>query len=35
MVMHQLSKKPRSELVGKDELMKHEDKEDNATMKTT
>jgi hypothetical protein len=32
MVMHQLSKKPRSELVGKDELMKHEDKEDNATM---
>jgi hypothetical protein len=31
MVVHQFSKKPRSELVGNDELMKDEDKEDTAT----
>jgi len=31
MVVHQLCKKPISELVGKDELMKDEDKEDTAT----
>jgi hypothetical protein len=31
MVVHQFSKEPRSELVGKDELMKDEDKEDTAT----
>jgi hypothetical protein len=30
-VEHQFSKKPRSELVGNDELMKDEDKEDTAT----
>jgi hypothetical protein len=31
MVVHQFSKKPRSELVVNDELMKDEDKEDTAT----
>jgi putative methionine-R-sulfoxide reductase with GAF domain len=31
MLVHQFSKKSRSELVGNDELMKDEDKEDTAT----
>ncbi|CAM6064191.1 unnamed protein product [Sphagnum tenellum] len=31
MVVHQFSKKPTSELVGNDELMKDEDNEDTAT----